>query len=90
MPVVMTTAVGGVDATAVAATALRLRLLRFDAPAAQQAPVQTAMHMMTMHTPMQMNGTRTAIMMPTIIPLDMVLTAHVEESITIVSYIQTI
>ena len=70
-------AVGGAAAVAVVVT---LCLRRLDAPAAQ-APVQTAMHTMMMHTPIQMNGTRTAITIATMIPVDKLPTAGVKKVI---------
>ena len=72
---VVTTAVPVVGAAAVAVV-VTLRVRRFDAPAAQQAPVQTAMHMMTMHTPMQRNGTTTATTIPTMTAVDKLPTAY--------------
>ena len=70
MPVVVTTVAVAAGLTAVVAVILRVRLERFAAPTAQQAPVQTAIQMMTMQTTTQMNGTRMAMTMPAIIPAD--------------------
>ena len=55
---------------AAAVAVVRRRLRRLEAPAAQQAPVQTAMHMMTMHTMTQMKGTRTPTTIAIITPVD--------------------
>ena len=49
---------------------LRLPRERFDVPAAQQAPVQTATQMTMMQIAMQMSGARTATIMPTMAPAD--------------------
>ena len=76
-PVVVTTAAAVGCATVVVTTAV-LRLRRLEAPAAQQAPVQTAMHMMTMHTMTQMKGRRTAMIIPTITPVDIVVTGRIK------------
>lgn len=74
------------EAAGTVAAVVTLRLRRFEVPAAQHAPVQTAIQMMTTQIMMHRVGTTTAITIPTITAV-LILDVMTEKSVKLMKLI---